>query len=235
MAIGVPNDITEVQLSDKGLEAVSAGDRGKITSGFGDKKKVIILAVLGTVAAVVVIWQFVGGDSPKAAAASTTAAKAAGASAPSMGAAAVESALRELEAAAAKDEHEGLSVDRLEALVLKFNTYVQERQVPLAGLRVNPFEVSQVAATRAQQQTKDEQSDAQAEVEARRQRILATAAGLKLGAVLIAGTERAAMIGGKLYHVGDEVEGLRVVAIEPDGVTLVFEGERVSLRLRPDA
>jgi len=107
--------------------------------------------------------------------------------------------------------------------------------VPLAGLHVNPFEVSQVAATKAQQQTKDEQSDAQAEVEARRQRILTAAADLKLGAVLIAGAERTAMIGGKLYHVGDEVGGLRVMAIEPDGVTLAFEGERVSLRLRPDA
>jgi len=234
MANSLPEDMTEVQLSDKGLEAVSPGDRGKIASGFGDKKKVIILAVLGVAGVAVVLWQFVGGDSPKAAAASTTAANAASASAPSMGAAAVESALRQLDAVA-RDDHEGLSVERVEALVQEFDTYVQERQVPLAGLHVNPFEVSQVAATKAQQQTKDEQSDAQAEVEARRQRILTAAADLKLGAVLIAGAERTAMIGGKLYHVGDEVGGLRVMAIEPDGVTLAFEGERVSLRLRPDA
>jgi len=234
MAKSLPEDMTDVQISEKGLEAVSPGDRGKIPSGFGDKKKVIILAALGTVAAAVVIWQFASGDSPQAAAASTTASKAAGASAPTMGAAAVESALKQFDTASAQDS-DGLSVERVEALVRKFDTYVQERQVPLAGLRVNPFEVTQAAAAKAERKTEDVRSDAAAEAEARRQQVLAAAADLKLGAILIAGAERTAMIGGKLYHVGDEVGGLRVVAIESDRVTLALDDERISLRLRPDA
>jgi len=234
MAKSLPSPMTEVQISDKGLEAVSPADRGRISSGFGDKKQVGVLVVLGVVAVAVVVWQFASGDSPQAAAASTTASKAVSTSAPAIGAAAVESALKKFDAAAVQDNH-GLSVDRVEALVRKFDTYVQDRQVPLAGLRVNPFEVTAVATVQAEQKVETLQSDAEAEAEARRQRLLTAAANLKLGAILIAGAKRTAMIGGKLYHVGDEVGGLRVLAIEPDGVTLALEDARIRLRLRPDA
>ena len=71
------------------------------------------------------------------------------------------------------------------------------------------------------------------EAEARRRRVLEAAANLKLGSVLIAGNERTAVIQGRLYHVGDVVEGMRVAAIAPSHVMLTYEGETVTLRLHP--
>jgi len=222
----------EIRMSDKGLEAVPRGGNGKVSGGFGDKKKVILLGALALVAVGVVGYQFLGksGPTPAAAKAADTPKAPAPAGAD---AGAVQKALKQLETPEAETRNgDALSVDRVESLVSKFDTYVQERQVPLASLRVNPFRVEpkeQEAVV-----VIEAQPDPEAEARARRQQILQAARNLKLGAVLIAGTERTAVIGGRLYQVGDIVEGLRIAAIQSDAVTLAYESETVEVRLRPE-
>ncbi len=235
MASPGDQQLTDVRLSKKGLESPS--QKGKVQGGFGDTKKVVALAVLGIVALGVVGYQFLGGGGPAPAEAKMVN-PAAGGAAPALppsGASQVSAVLERMDQPPAKKGEDGLSVEQVEALVRKFDTYVEERQIPLSNLRVNPFQVVRVAKVEAPEDVKARaEANAEAEAEARRRRILQAAAQLKLGAVLIAGTTRSAIIEGRLYHVGDVVEGMRVAAIRRDHVTLAYENEQVDLRLRPE-
>ncbi len=225
------NMVKEVRFSGKGLEAVSPEEKGKVSGGFGDTKKVLILVGLGVVALGVVVYQFTSGDGPAPAEAKTTEpAKAV----PATSETAAEPVPTTSKPEGNDSDDDTLSVDRVEDLVREFDTYVQQRQVPLTGLRVNPFEVAQVARARAAEENAQDESDAEAEAEARRRRVLRAAANLKLGSVLIAGDERTAVIQGRLYHVGDIIEGMRVASIAPGHVMLTYEGETVTLRLHPE-
>jgi len=230
MTSAVPQKVTDVRFSKKGLEA--GGQKGKVQGGFGDTKKVLMLVGLVVVAGGVVAYQFVGGSGPAPAKANTTPPEVPGAQ--TVSPAAVNAAVKQVDTPAAPPQQDNLSVDRVESLVRTFDTYVQDRQIPLRHLRVNPFQVVRVVKVEAGQDEIQKQADAEAEAEARRQRILQAAAELKLGAVLIAGTTRTAVIEGRLYRVGDVVEGMRVAAIRRDHVTLAYEDQTVDLRLRPE-
>lgn len=224
-----PEQDEQVRLGKEGIEAVPKGGSA-VKSGFGDKKKVLVLAVLLTVGAGVAAYQFLGGSGPQVAAAVSAAAPAPGGRAD--GATNVDSVLEHLDAGPQNEAEQDLSVDRVEEIVNTFDTYVQTRQVPLEGLRVNPFAV---VRSEAQQDAKEQaQADEEAEAEARRRRIVDAARALKVGSILIVGDERKAIVGGKLCQVGDTIEGLRVEAIDADCVRLSVEGETVELRLRPE-
>jgi len=230
MPSAVPQKVTDVRISKKGLEA--GGQKGRVQGGFGDTKKVLMLIGLMVAAGGVVAYQFVGGSGPAPVKADPKghAGPAASTASPALVSAAPEHA----DAPTAQPQKDGLSVDRVEDLVRTFDTYVQDRQIPLAHLRVNPFQVVRTAKVEADQDQAKKEADAEAEAEARRRRILQAASELKLGAVLIAGTTRTAIIEGRLYRVGDVVEGMRVAAIRPDHVTLAYEDQTVDLRLRPE-
>jgi len=222
---------SDLRLSKKGLERRSG--KGKVQGGFGDTKKVVVLAGLGLLAVGLMAYQFIGGSSPSPAkAGAAPAAPTTSAAATTASTNEIDAVLEEAGGQASDGEEDGLSVERVERLVRKFDTYVQERQIPLTGLRVNPFQVMRTVRAEAAQEKAQQQADAEAE--ARRQRILQAAAGLKLGAVLIAGSTRTAIIEGRLYHVGDVVEGMRVAAIGRDHVTLAYADRTVNLRLRPE-
>jgi len=222
-----PESPVEVRLSEKGLEPANGP---RLTGGFGDTKKVAVLALLAVVAAGVIAYQFLGGSGPKQASAKPVGGPKAGGAPPvSTVKAAVEKARQEADPKAGTST---LSVDRVEELVREFDTYIQRRQVPLADLKTNPFAVGEVVANAAAAKGPTPAEKAAADAEARRRKILQEAARLKLGAVLIAGDQRAAVIEGKLYHVGDEVAGLRLAGIEADHVVLTYENETVRLTLR---
>jgi hypothetical protein len=227
-----PEQEEQVRLGKEGIEAVPKGGSA-VKSGFGDKKKVLVLAVLLTVGAGVAAYQFLGGSGPQVAAAVSAAAPAPGGQAD--GATNVDSVLEHLDAGpqnGANEAEQDLSVDRVEEIVNTFDTYVQTRQVPLEGLRVNPFAVVRIEA---QQDAKEQaQADEEAEAEACRRRVVDAARALKVGSILIVGDERKAIVGGKLCQVGDTIEGFRVEAIDADCVRLSVEGETVELRLRPE-
>jgi hypothetical protein len=230
--------VSDVRLSKKGLESPS--QKGKVQGGFGDTKKVIILASLGLIALAVVAYQFLGGSGPapaKAGPVKDAKATATPAAAPAAATAASTDVAAVLDGLATPDTggDDGLSVERVENMVRQFDTYVEQRQIPLASLQVNPFQVVRADEVEVQESRQaQEQASAEAEAEARRQRILQAASQLKLSTVLIAGATRTAVIEGRLYHVGDVIEGMRVAAIGRDNVTLTYEDQTVDLRLRPE-
>lgn len=218
----------QFRIGDNGIEAVSKGAAAK--AGFADKKKVLILAVLLVSGGGVAAYQFLGGSGPKQAVAVSVPSPAA-TSAPA-NATNVESVLARLEAGPQTQGGDALSVERVEKLVNTFDTYVQMRQVPLRGLRVNPFAV--VRDEVEQEVQEGVQTDEEVEAEARSNQVLEAARALKVGSILIVGSEPKAIVGGKLCRVGDTIQGLCVDAITSDGVTLSFEGETVRLWLRPE-
>jgi hypothetical protein len=205
---------------------------GGRSSGFGDPKKVVILAVLGLAAAGVVGYQFLGKGPSEAAAVTISAGGAAGAAA----ATDVESVLKRLDSGApnATPGGEGLTVDRVEQLVKRFDTYVQERQLPLDRLNVNPFEVVRTAEVVVEDTAKAKAKEVRDEAAERKKRVQEAASRLKLGSVMIVGPKRLAIVSGKLCRPGDAVEGFQVEAIDADSVTLSMEGEQITLALRQD-
>lgn len=224
-----PEQGEQVRVGKEGIEAVPKGGSA-VKAGFGDRKKVLTLAVLLTVGAGVAAYQFLGGSGPKEAAAVSVSAPVPG-SLPA-GATDVERVLEHLDAGPQNEAGQDLSVDRVEEIVNTFDTYVQTRQVLLEGLRVNPFAV--VRSESQQDEQEQAQADEEAEAEARRSRMVDAARALKVGSILIVGDERKAIVGGKLCQVGDTIEGFRVEAIDADCVGLSIEGETVELRLRPE-
>jgi hypothetical protein len=221
------NEGDPFRMSDDGLEPLPADDRmarGRPAgTGFGDKKKVAILLVLALVGGALVAWQFLGGGGPKEAGAVTlTDATAAVAEVKD-----VDSILQQLDgAASAGGGAQDGSVERIEELVKKFDTYVATRQVPLKNLRANPFAVEAQAAPGG---TRVEVNGDNAAAKA--QHIRDAAMRLVLGSVLVAGNRRMAIISGKPCEVGDVVEGFEVRAIGPDRVRLLSEGQTVDLVL----
>lgn len=226
-----PEQEEQVRLGKEGIETVPKGGSAA-KAGFGDKKKVLALAVLLTVGAGVTAYQFLGGSGPQEAAAVSVSAPAPGSRA--AGATDVERVLERLDAGPQNEAGQDLSIDQVEEIVNTFDTYVQTRQVPLEGLRVNPFAVVRSKSQQDEQEQEQAQADEEAEAEARRSRIVAAARALKVGSILIVGDERKAIVGGKLCQVGDTIEGFRVEAIGTDCVRLSVEGETVELRLRPE-
>jgi hypothetical protein len=57
-------------------------------------------------------------------------------------------------------------------------------------------------------------------------------AGLKLQGVFFSKWKPAALINGKAVYRGELIQGVKVVAIERDGVTLEFEGKKTELKLK---
>lgn len=221
-------DTDPFQAAEAGLSDGEEQLQPKVASGFQDKKKVVILLVLLLVGGAVIAYQFTTGEGPALAAADTTAGPAAPAKT-----AEVESVLARIEAGSAATGDQELSVDRVEELVKRFDTYVRERQVGLNGLRVNPFAVVQTAGKPEEEAAKVKVAAGNA-TEQRSRRMHDALARLKVGSILLTGRGRVALIGGKLCRVGDVTEGFRVEAIEADGVTLSFDGQTTDLRLRPE-
>ena len=222
----------------KMLDGPPAEDREPVAAvkgGFRDTKKVVVLLVLALAGAGVAGYQFLGGKSPQTAVADTAAVPLP-AGAPTGDPSNVDSVLNQLKA----KSQDSTSVTGVEELVRRFDTYVQDRQVPLDLLHTNPFAVlaSPAAPAPGEPATATETlSAAEAAQEAKaassRKRVQDLAARLTLGSVMLVGDRRMAVISGKLCTVGDCIGGLQVERIESEGVVLSGGGEHVELRLRP--
>lgn len=213
----------------------------RVRGGFEDKKKVLVLVVLGVAGVAIAGFQFLTAKGPQTAAAVTvTAPSPGGAPAPApAGGDAVPKPPEGLSQVAGADT---LSVVAVENLVKKFDTYVQDRQVPLDELHVNPFEVAlpeappetapQVPTAKAAPvPTPATQEEQKADLA--KKKVHDMAARLTLGSVMTVGDRGMAIINGKLCRVGDEVAGFQVETIQPQRVVLTCDGETVELRLRP--
>jgi len=215
-------------MSESGLEPAEGSGGSRRGAGGQDKKKVIILVVLLVIGAGIGAYQFlIAGGAQTAAANTSSSAKSAASKTGD-----VDSILMRLENTAANGD-DALGVARVEQLVKEFDTYVHDRQVPLAALRANPFAVRLAEEAKSQPEAPpdDAAQKALAEAEARRKAVQDKAAQLVLGSVMVAGSKRWATISGKLCTVGDDVMGFRVEAIAADGVTVACEDQKFDLRL----
>jgi len=203
--------------------------------GFRDKKKVVVLLVLALVGAGIVGYQFIGGKSPQAATADMAGAPLP-VSALTGDPSNVDSVLNQLKA----KSQDSTSVTGVEELVRRFDTYVQDRQVPLSQLHMNPFEVVIPKAAPAPGEPASAattltaaEATQEAKAESSKKRVRDLAASLTLGSVMLVGNRRMAVISGKLCTVGDHIGALQVERIESERVVLACDGEQVELRLRP--
>jgi hypothetical protein len=203
--------------------------------GFRDTKKVVVLLALALVGAGIVGYQFIGGKSPQAATADT-AGTPLPVSALTGDPSNVDSVLNQLKA----KSQDSTSVTGVEELVRRFDTYVQDRQVPLNQLHINPFEVAIPKAAPAPGEPASAattlaaaEATQEAKIESSKKRIRDLAASLTLGSVMLVGDRRMAVISGKLCTVGDHIGALQVERIESERVVLACDGEQVELRLRP--
>jgi hypothetical protein len=212
-----------------------AGDfpAAKKTSGLGDTKKVVVLLILMVVGGLVVAYQFLGSKGTKDAGAVVTSDPAA--TAPANPAAALTPATAD--ATPGGDlSAPTLTVEGVEALAHRLDTYVAERQG--GALFVNPFEVAQPQATPGASASMVELA---ASVDAAQQDAATTPQPptimnhFTLGSVMIIGPKRLAIINGRLYHLGDTIDGCLVDAILPDTVRLTRDGESLELTLKRNA
>lgn len=99
------------------------------------------------------------------------------------------------------------------------------------AVRYDPFAtpaefIARAAAAEEQQQSRVQgavqraQQQAPADADARRQQALETLRAVGVSAILSDGREPVALIGSQMVRVGDVLQGFRVVAIGPEGVTL---------------
>ena len=223
--------MNQYRMSERGLEPLTAQNHRDLhgaaaSLGLRDKKKVAVLALLLVGGIGVVAFQFLRGKSPSTAAAMP----AQGGGKPLVTGAAsvgdIDTLLKDLErdaSAAGRDT----SVIRVEQLVKQFDGYVKQRQLPLAGLRANPFQMSLVQpvpqVSKAQQQADED--------EVKREQLRMAASRLSLGSVMVGGGERLVLINGHVYREGDPVDGFRIERIEPNHVRLGAMGETVDLWL----
>jgi hypothetical protein len=250
------------------LRGSDEGGKGKRGKG-KETTKVVILLALVAAGGLIVAYQFLGG-SPKPAKAETSGAPAADTAAPpgtpaatGGSASGASSTPGRPGAEAADDKGEApstLSVAMVEDMAKRLDTYVQERQLSLIDLHVNPFQVTvtKEAATatgtaasltgKPPAAGSDKPSDkpaastggsavgggARGDKPAEKPTMIGR---FTLGTVMTAGTKRLAIINGKLCRVGDIIEGCTVDAIEPGLVTLSRDGDTLDLTLRtpPDS
>jgi hypothetical protein len=202
-----------------------------------DRKKVIALLVLFLVGIGVVAYQFLRTSGPSVATAKAAPAGQDGTATPA-GAAPlsdIDSVIQQLGASSGGEQKEAYTVVRVEQLVKEFDTYVQSRQVPLADLRVNPFQVAMEARQQQVQEKEGAKATAADTEEARKEKLRAAAAGLKVGSILVSGQSSLAVINGNVCRAGDEVEGFRVDVIEANCVGLSAQGMSFELKLFDDA
>lgn len=99
------------------------------------------------------------------------------------------------------------------------------------AVRYDPFAtpaefIARAAAAEEQQQSRAQlaaqhaQQQAQADADTQRQKALETLRAVGVSAILSDGREPVALIGSQMVRVGDVLQGFRVVAIGPEGVTL---------------
>jgi hypothetical protein len=205
-----------------------------------DKRKVIVLLVLFLVGIGVVAYQFLRTSGPSVATAKAASASPDGAAAAAPAGTApvsdIDSVIQQLGASSGSEQKEAFTVVRVEQLVKEFDTYVQSRQVPLPDLRVNPFQVTMDERPQETTQQKDGTKAAPADdEEARKEKLRAAAAGLKVSSILVSGKTSLVVINGNVYRVGDEVEGFKVDAIEANRVALSAQETSFELKLFDDA
>ena len=109
-------------------------------------------------------------------------------------------------------------------VVQRFRAYPEKTQVPLTALRNNPFRFK---APSDEPKTPEAKQDREETEKAERKAVATDAAKkLRLQSIFSSGATKACLMNGKLYRLGQEVEGFKIEEIDPKHVVVsMFEGE----------
>jgi hypothetical protein len=101
-----------------------------------------------------------------------------------------------------------------EKVVQRFRSYPEKTQVPLAGLRVNPFRAKPPGTD--EPTVKYDPKASREEIEQLERKAAATDAAkkLRLQSIFSSGTTKACLMNGKLYRLGQEVDGFKIEEID---------------------
>ena len=113
-----------------------------------------------------------------------------------------------------------------EKVVQRFRAYPEKTQVPLTALRNNPFRIK--PPTGDEPVVRTDPRAGREEIEKAERRAAATDAAkkLRLQSIFSSGSTKACLMNGKLYRLGQDVEGFKIEEIEPKHVIVsMFEGE----------
>jgi hypothetical protein len=113
-----------------------------------------------------------------------------------------------------------------EKVVQRFRTYPEKTQVPLAGLRANPFRSKAAGSDDPNKPYDPKASKGETEVAERRAAATDAAKKLRLQSIFSSGTTKACLLNGKLYRLGQEVDGFKIEDIDPKHIIVTtLDGE----------
>lgn len=112
-------------------------------------------------------------------------------------------------------------------VVQRFRSYPSETQIPLAALKNNPFRLKPPGENEPVVRPPDPGRDRE-EIEKEERRAAATDAAkkLRLQSIFSSGSTKACLMNGKLYRMGQDVDGFKIEDIDPKHVIVsMFDGE----------
>jgi len=114
-----------------------------------------------------------------------------------------------------------------ESLVQQFLTYPSVAQVPLSGLRNNPFRQSSTVVTGPV-----DDAAIRRRLEQERQMILNAVQGLQLQSIIHSDVRRACLINNALYREGQQVENFTIERIDSHAVVVRSGAYRFELKMQ---
>ena len=113
-----------------------------------------------------------------------------------------------------------------EKVVRRFRTYPEKTQIPLAGLKNNPFRLKPPTGDEPARPTDSKMDREENDRLERKAAATDAAKKLRLQSIFSSGSTKACLMNGKLYRLGQEVEGFKIEEIDPKHVVVsMFDGE----------
>ena len=112
-------------------------------------------------------------------------------------------------------------------VVQRFRAYPEKTQIPLDQLKNNPFRLKPASPDEPATKAPDSK-EGREEIERQERKAVATDAAkkLRLQSIFSSGATKACLMNGKLYRLGQEVEGFKIEEIDPKHVIVsMFNGE----------
>jgi hypothetical protein len=113
-----------------------------------------------------------------------------------------------------------------EKVVQRFRAYPEKTQVPLASLRANPFRAKAAGSDDPNKTYDPKASKSETEQAERRAAATDAAKKLRLQSIFSSGSTKACLLNGKLYRLGQEVDGFKIEDIDPKHIIVTtLDGE----------
>ena len=111
-------------------------------------------------------------------------------------------------------------------VVQRFRAYPEKTQVPLVGLKGNPFRIKPPGDDEPAKTFDPKAGREETERAERKAAATDAAKKLRLQSIFSSGSTKACLMNGKLYRLGQEVDGFKIEEIDPKHVIVsMFDGE----------